>query len=358
MTMTAGDGPLHLQAALGRALARVRAGAWGAAQCGLGGYAAWEVSTQVLGHPRPYFASVAAVVSLGLRSDARLRRTAELAVGVSAGILIGDLLVQLIGQGAWQIGVVVTVALLVAVALGGTGLAITQAGLQAVFVVALPRTPHSALHRWQDALVGGAVALAVAALLPSDPWREAKRLRQAYVTELAEVLRDAAAGIRAGSAPDVAAALAHGRSLEAVLTRWQAALATGREAARMSPFRGERELFWEDTQRLTTGLSRASRNLRVLVRRCLTALERGQPLPVCAPDLLEQLADAIDPAREGTDAVPVLLDLAARLDPEALGATGLTGSVVVAQLRVAVVDLLTGLGIEHDRARNALPDLV
>lgn len=344
--------------AVARAAARVRAGAWGAAQCGLGGWLSWEASSRLLDHPRPYFASVAAVVSLGLRSDARLRRTAELAVGVSAGVVIGDLLVQLLGQGAWQIGVVVTVALLVAVALGGTGLAITQTGLQAVFVVALPRTPHSAMHRWEDALVGGAVALAVAALLPSDPWREAKRLQQAYVTELAEVLRQAAAAVRAGSAPDVAAALAHGRSLDAVLTRWQAALATGREAARLSPFRGERELFWEDTQRLATGLSRASRNLRVLVRRCLTALETGQPLPACAPELLEQLAEAVDPAAVGADAVPLLLDLAARLDPVALGATGLTGSVVVAQLRVAVVDLLTGLGIEHDRARNALPDLV
>ena len=34
------------------------------------------------------------------------------------------------------------------------------------------------------------------------------------------------------------------------------------------------------------------------------------------------------------------------------------GQVVVGQLRVAVVDLLEGLGIEHDRARNALPELV
>jgi uncharacterized membrane protein YgaE (UPF0421/DUF939 family) len=349
---------VHPQAAVGPALARVRAGAWGAAQCGLGAFLAWEVSTQLLHHPRPYFASVAAVVSLGLRSDARLRRTAELAAGVSAGILIGDLLVQLLGQGAWQIGVVVTVALLIAVAVGGTGLAISQAGLQAVFVVALPRTPHSALHRWEDALIGGAVALAVAALLPSDPWREAKRLRHAYVTELAAVLRDAAQAVRVGSAPQLAEALAHGRSLDAVLTRWQQALATGREAARLSPFRGERELFWEDTQRLTTGLSRASRNLRVLVRRSLSAIETHQPLPACAPDLLEQLADAIDPVNEGSDAVTPLLELAARLDPVALGATGLAGSVVVAQLRVAVIDLLTGLGIEHDRARNALPELI
>ncbi|MCU1595923.1 MAG: putative integral rane protein, partial [Frankiales bacterium] len=122
---------------------RLRSGAWPAAQCGLAAFLAWEVSTRALGHTRPYFAAVAAVVSLGLQAASRLRRTAELAIGVSAGVLVGDLLVGVIGQGAWQIGVVVTIALLLAVALGGTGLAITQAGLQAVFVVALPRTPHS-----------------------------------------------------------------------------------------------------------------------------------------------------------------------------------------------------------------------
>jgi hypothetical protein len=57
-------------------------------------------------------------------------------------------------------------------------------------------------------------------------------------------------------------------------------------------------------------------------------------------------------------AIGPLVDLAARLDPVALGATSLSAQVVVAQLRVAVVDLLDGLGLEHDRARNALPGLV
>ena len=45
------------------------------------------------------------------------------------------------------------------------------------------------------------------------------------------------------------------------------------------------------------------------------------------------------------------------LDPAGLGATSLSGQVVVAQLRVALVDLLEGLGFDHDRAREALPTL-
>lgn len=334
---------------------RVRAGAWPAAQCGLAAFVAWELSSQALGHLRPYFASVAAVVCLGLQAGTRLRRTAELAVGVSAGVLIGDLLVRVIGQGAWQIGVVVTVALLAAVAAGGTGLAVTQAGLQAVFVVALPRTPHSGLHRWEDALVGGAVALAVAALLPPDPWKDVKRQRTSYLVELAATLRDTGQAVRTGSSTAAAEALARGRMLEPVLSRWEAAVRVGHETARLSPLR--RAGHEAGDSRLVLALTRATRNLRVLVRRVTVALETGDPLPAALPDILDDLARLLDPATSPDDALDPLISLAARLEPTGLGATSLSGQVVVAQLRVALVDLLEGLGLDHDRAREALPVL-
>ncbi len=336
---------------------RVRAGAWSAGQCGVAASGAWLFSTEVLGHVRPFFASVAAVVALGLRAGQRLRRTAELAVGVAIGVLVGDLLVGLIGQGAWQIGVVVFLTLLLAVAVGGTGLAVTQAGLQAVFVVALPRTPNSGLNRWQDALIGGAAALLVAAVLPNDPWREATRLRRTYTQQFAGVIYDAAAGLRARSSEQVALALTQGRELEPVLLRWQEALDTGRETSRLSPLREGRG-DWASGQLLITGLSRASRNLRVLIRRVVATLQAGQELPPCVPALLDDLAAALDEMADGDAAQPRLVELAGRLDPQRLGASSLPGQVVVGQLRVAVVDLLEGLGVEHDRARNALPVLV
>lgn len=339
------------------AVTRVRAGAWSAGQCGIAAAGAWAFSVDVLGHGRPFFASVAAVVALGLGGAGRLRRTAELAGGVALGVGIGDLLVSLIGQGAWQIGVVVSVALLIAIGVGARGLAVSQAGLQAVFVVALPRVPHSGLHRWQDALVGGAAALLVAGLLPADPWKQSKRLRCSYLADLASVMRETSQGIRVASGPVTAEALGRGRLLEPSLEQWAEALATGRETTRLSPFRYDRAEFWEETSRLVTGASRATRNLRVMIRRVTVALETGQPLPPALPDLLDRLAAALDLAARSEDAVVSLVELAASLDPVVLGATTLSAQVVVGQLRVAVVDLLDGLGLEHDRARNALPRL-
>ena len=347
---------MDVRGAGARAWTRLRAGTYGSLQCGLAAALAWAISVHVLGHPRPFFASVAAVVALGLRPGQRLRRTAELAFGVALGVLVGDLVVGLIGSGTWQISVVVAAGLLIAVACGGTGLVVTQSGLQAVFVVALPRTPNSGVHRWEDALVGGAVALAIAALLSPDPWRDARRLSATYMDDLADVLREVATGLRAHSAPAVEAALERARGLEPSLTLWQEALASGRETTRLSLLRDDRDDYWGRGLQLSRGLTRGTRNLRVLIRRSWAALEGGQSLPACLPGLLEELADAV--CSEPADACTRLLELAAKLDPEALGASSLSGQVVVGQLRVAVVDLLEGLGLGHDRARNALPVLV
>ena len=334
---------------------RVVAGAWAAGQCGLAAACAWAFSTSVLGHTRPFFASVAAVVSLGLTAGGRIRRTAELAAGVSIGVAMGDAWVAAFGQGTWQIGVVVTLSLLVAVAVNGGGLAVSQAAVQACFVVALPRTPNSGFHRWQDALVGSTVALLVAALLPPDPWKEARRLRQRYLTELAAVLHDIAEAVRTGSSTAAAEALGRGRLLEPVLTRWEASLAAGHEAVRLSPLRRDKGDPRDD--RLVRPLERATRNLRVLARRVTVALESGQPLPGALPEILDELATQLDPATAADDAAGPLISLAARLDPDQLGAASLSGQVVVAQLRVALVDILEGIGLDHDRAREALPPL-
>ena len=335
--------------------ARVLAGAWPAGQCGVAAAGAWAFSSDVLGHNRPFFASVAAVVTLGLTAGGRLRRTAELAAGVSLGVAVGDAWVALFGQGTWQIGVVVFLALIAALAVNGGGLAVSQAAVQASFVVALPRTPNGGFHRWQDALVGGAAALLVAALLPPDPWKEVRRQRTAYLVELAATLRDTAEAVRASSSTAAAEALARGRMLEPVLARWESAMAVGHETARLSPLR--RKGHDAGDRRLVLALTRATRNLRVLVRRVTVALETSDPLPTALPELLEELARQLDPATSADDALDPLISLAARLDPVALGATSLSGQVVVAQLRVALVDLLEGLGFDHDRAREALPML-
>jgi len=65
------------------------------------------------------------------------------------------------------------------------------------------------------------------------------------------------------------------------------------------------------------------------------------------------LTGSIDANGIDAPGVSELALLAAELDPGALGASGLSSSVVVAQLRSAVVDLLVATGI--DTGRDAGP---
>ncbi len=343
-----------------RARSRLRAASWSVGQCALAAASAWLLAQSLFGHDRPTFAAVAAVVCLGTRTAQRLRRVAELAVGVSVGVLVGDLLAGIIGRGTWQIGFVVAVALLLAVALDGGALLVSQSGVQAVFVVALPADPGGELARWQDALLGGAVALAVAALLPADPWRPARRSGRAACLGLGLALRTMAGALRDGDVSGAGEALVLARDTQAALDSWAAELAAGHEVARLSPLRrdpGGR--VFAQLAALQVGIDRATGNTRVLVRRLLSALQTGEALPSALPELLEGYAGLLDRVVADPDDEGLIRTVTAygeRLVP-ALGHGSLSATVALAQLRTAVVDLLTALGLPHERARDALPVL-
>src|SRR4051794_5318713 len=78
---------------------RVRDNAALALQVGAAAGAAWYIAHDLIGHQRPFFAPVSAVVALGAALGQRLRRVIELVVGVALGILVGDALIYLMGTG-------------------------------------------------------------------------------------------------------------------------------------------------------------------------------------------------------------------------------------------------------------------
>lgn len=84
-------------------LQRVHAKACRLASAVIAAGVAWFIAADLLGHPTPFFAPVAAVVALGTSYGQRLRRVAEVTVGVAVGIFLADLLVVWLGSGAWQI---------------------------------------------------------------------------------------------------------------------------------------------------------------------------------------------------------------------------------------------------------------
>jgi uncharacterized membrane protein YgaE (UPF0421/DUF939 family) len=262
--------------------------------------------------------------------------------------------------------VVVAIGMAAAQLLDGGALLTSQAALQAVFVVALPAPAGGVVTRWEDAVVGGAVALAVAAVAPPDPRRPAVTEARELLATVSAVLSDTAEAVRTSDGALADAALDRIRRTQADVDQWDDAIRAGEEISRISPLRRHAR---PDLERYRLGLEavdRATRNLRVAVRRVSYELDTGHPLPAPLAEVLDDLALALllfrdelalSPKAAAVDgsATAALVNLAPRLDPQRLCADSLSATVVVAQLRSAVVDLLGAQGMTQERARGLLP---
>ncbi|WP_312856434.1 FUSC family protein, partial [Nocardioides pelophilus] len=160
-------------------------------QCSVAAGVAWWLAADVLGHDSPFFAPIAAVVSLGTSYGQRLRRVVEVTLGVAIGVLVADVLVVWIGAGAWQLALVVGLAMSTALLLDAGILFVTQAAVQSIVVVTLLPDPDAALTRWTDALIGGGVALVAATIVPAAPLRKPREQAAAVARKIAELLRAA-----------------------------------------------------------------------------------------------------------------------------------------------------------------------
>jgi hypothetical protein len=114
------------RASLQRRIDRLRDRGFFIAQCALASGVAWALARYVVGHPMPFFAPVAAMICLGFSFGQRLRRVAELMVGVAIGVGVGDLFVHAFGTGVAQVVLVVALAMTLAVLLGAGTLMTTQ----------------------------------------------------------------------------------------------------------------------------------------------------------------------------------------------------------------------------------------
>ena len=185
--------------------------------------------------------------------------------------------------------VVLVLAMSVATLLSSRQLVIIQACVQSVIVVALAPTAAQGFGRWLDAVVGCALALLVATVAPGAPLRKPARLAAQVLDDLAATLEACASELkesdeeagRRGSGPgpaDRGGARAELNDATAEGWRWSGSRRSGAASWRAS----RRTPSW------STRSDHASRNLRVLARRCAVALWRGEEVP--APYRAEMVA--------------------------------------------------------------------
>jgi uncharacterized membrane protein YgaE (UPF0421/DUF939 family) len=324
---------------------------------------AWWVATALLNHPEPFFAPVAAIITLGVSYGQRMRRGIEIAIGVALGVLVGDIFAVLFGSGVWQIMVALVLAMSVATLLSNRQLVIIQACVQSVIVVALAPTAAEGFSRWLDAVVGCALALLVATVAPSAPLRKLARLAAEVLDHLAATLEACAAELKESDEEAGFAVLEKARQIDDALAGLDEATSEGLAVVRQSPFRRRQLAGVEAYAQLSDPLGHASRNLRVLARRCAVALWRGEEVPApyrvqmgALADVMRFMAIELRNGRLPTRARDRLVTIG-----EATSHLSLTDSisavVILAQVRSITADLLELTGIDYAEARELIPEM-
>lgn len=352
------------------AAARVRLSLLPIVQCAVGAGLAWFIAHKVIGHPQPFFAPMAAMISIGVSFGARLRRAVELIAGVSVGIGIGDLFVSYFGTGVWQISLLVIFAMCAAVFLDGGPVITMQAASSAVLVATLI-PPHSGASHFRivDALVGGMVGIVVVAAIPLHPVRRARQQAADILGVMGKALTDAADGLLEHDADKIKAALEAVRGTQTRLDTLRSTLAGGREISRISP------LYWNSRARLeriqdtADPIDNAVRNTRVLLRRALSLVRDDEVLNPSLTLEVEQLGKAVDVVREmvladpgeqpdAAEATRVLRSVAKGATKDMVEGAGISAHVVFAQTRSILVDLMQVCGMRRLSSIALLPPTV
>ncbi|WP_303377415.1 FUSC family protein [Corynebacterium sp.] len=351
------------------AVRRVRAHAVSLLLAATAAGVAFFVAGLVVGPGDAVFAPVAAVVATGLSAGQRVQRATEISIGVVLGIVAADLLTRLIGLGPLQLALAVLLAMAAAVAVRPSGLMSNQAAVAAVVVVALvPLLDADPWVRVVDALIGGAVAVVLNAVVPVDPYRSARSAVSGVVEDYSAVLRRLGGSLRTGSLSEAEASLNDMSSLDSVRDDLGDALAATRERIILS--------------RTTRRERRQSiRGFEAVAERGDILVATGRGLCRAGANLVRHAGETsgvTDQVRRGlaraVDELVVAVEQLPRLDTEegadrarqlALqAATTASGqrpvtqasAVMVGQIRSAVVDVLRITGLEQAAAVACLEE--
>jgi uncharacterized membrane protein YgaE (UPF0421/DUF939 family) len=319
----------------------------------------------LLGHAQPFFAPVAAVVTLSLAPGERGKRALEVALGVVVGLVIADLVVLAVGVGAVQITLVVATAMAAAVLIGERRLLVNQAAISAILVVVL-QPPDSGFSpdRFFNALVGSGVALAINHLFPVNPECLVERAAGPIFEELAVELEEIAEALIGGDRRSAETLLESVRALDERVRSFNEALSAGYETARLSPTRRRSLKHLELYANASIRIELTVINTRVLARGVANALRRGETAPPALPGAIRNLsqavralADYLEETQGAEEARRCALEAAHGATETLKERHDLTASVLVGQVRSMAVDLLRSTGMNQAQALGALEEV-
>lgn len=317
-------------------------------QNAIAAFAAWSLASALLPDPRPAFAAIAAVIAVGVTHGERAGRALQLVGGVILGITVASLLISVIGTGAWQIAILVVLAMGTATALGAGELVVVESAVSAILLVALD--PGAAdgfvVNRILEGVIGGGVALVVSSLLfPPDPALASGRAAQAMFVELGRALERIATALEARDAGAAERALDAARGIDELIRSVEEEVSTGRETARYTPPRRSSRALLDRYARSIPQVDYAVRNTRVLARHVVSLVRDREEVP-------EGLAAAV---RDLSNSV---WELAASYDAPSHAEPARRLAVQAAAGAAAIPEASTDLVLVRGQLRSAAADLV
>ncbi|MDG4800518.1 FUSC family protein [Micromonospora sp. WMMD980] len=328
---------------------------------------AWMLATRIVGHPQPFFAPAAALIVLGQARGQRIRRAVEVVLGVAAGVLVADLVVQALGpRTTWTVFTVILLTVALAVAVGASSVTVVQAAVSALYLVVVsPPTESLIPFRFVDALIGGAVAVVASQLV--DARRPLAPLVAEFrhtFAELADVLDDIATALDDADDQAALAALDRARHADAGVERLRGAVQAAGEALRLNVRRRRHLGRLRSVEGSIRQIDYAVRNVRVLARAAVTFTRGAAPVPADLGGTVRTLAEAVRAAGDALAAdlggqEEVADGHATRADAAALEAVrsagrlftagpGLPLAMIIGQVRATAIDLLRGVGVDDD----------
>lgn len=182
----------------GKVLGRLRAALPDAAAATLAAALAWALARALFGHPHPVFAAVTAIICLAPGLPNHGRQAVGLVLGVTTGIIVGELAFLLPGTlPSLRLALASFVAIMIAAGYGLQAVVPIQAGVSALLVLALG--PDSAgVVRLLDVVCGTAIGLLFSQVLfTPDPVRLLRRGERALLAAVGAAFADAEAALAA-----------------------------------------------------------------------------------------------------------------------------------------------------------------
>ena len=339
-------------------------------QIGLAAGLAYFLARDVAGHPRPFFAPISVVIIIGMTGGDRVSKSVDMALGCILGVLVGDLIFYRLGEGGWQIAVIVAGSLLIASFLSSSILVNNQAAIGAILIATImpPDAEVTGIDRTVDAIIGCLVALATIALIPQAPMQSARAEVSKVLGIMSSVLDDVSDGLRDNDSASIDEALDLIRGTQTGIDDLAAAIKAGQETSRVSPFLWGTRRYINSLARVIPPVDNAVRTTRVLARRAGVLADDNDSATPAQIQLLDTLSQVCLELSEVYDVnsrvaqatvipqcVNELRQAAQEAGMDVIPDNGvLSAYAILAQTRSLIVDLLMVCGMSHESALAAL----